>query len=100
MGWNTVVNFPIAFYGFFVPAFKTTNNAFFAFFLFKNSFQEKEVLVELYALYRRRVEVAFSKTQVVNRVKDIGFSHTVFTDKTIDSGIESIVRSRYVFIVG
>ncbi len=39
-------------------------------------------------LGRYGVEIAFAQSKVVNRIQNVGLSHTIVTDKTIDLAVE------------
>ena len=75
----------------FLPADPTVNILFFA-QPFKDPLYHAEILVVHDILGIYRIQVALTQRQVMYRVEEVGFPHTVFTHKTVDFPIQGDLK--------
>ena len=75
----------VSFERFLLPFFESAMDILLLFVDLKRALNHKEIFTVFDVLRIYGIEIALAKTEVVYRIQDIGFTHSVVSDQAIDA---------------
>ena len=82
-----VVGFSVALNGFLLALFNPQHDVLFLIVFLVGPINDQKIFAVFYVLQGDRIEITLAKGQMINGIKDIGFSNAIRADKTIYFGV-------------